>query len=359
MAELYVDGLTCKKIAEQFDCSLTKVYRTLCKLGVKMRPSAAVRKIPKKKHRSIVQCYESGRSCREIAEKFGCSKENIRDILQKHDVKMRPAHSHGWYSEDAHREMAEMYKQGHPRTHIAARFGCDPATLNRALHLQGVEIPSGPPRHFVTPAEREMIVNLHHQGVSRSEIAEKIGCVPQTIGEILHKLGVFMRIRSPDAYSAEDQQRIADLYEIGISIAEMTVGFHCGRKTIISILRKHGVKVRPRRFGGQVPPKVRNQMLTLYKECYSGAEIAAKLNCDIAIVASVIEFATRKSQIVQRIANMSKSQPPISLETLIRNFWADKARAVDALLLPPDLRLIITESVEQALTYAWNTLGNR
>ena len=51
-----------------------------------------------------------------------------------------------------------------------------------------------------------------------------------------------------------------------------------------------------------------------------------------------------------------ETQPQIPLETLVRNFWADKTRAVDVLLLPPDLRLKITESVEQALTYALNAL---
>ena len=84
----------------------------------------------------------------------------------------------------------------------------------------------------------------------------------------------------------------------------------------------------------------------------------------------------RRSQITQRIPAIPNSNavddpientespapetpPQIPLETLVRNFWADKARAVDVLLLPPDLRLKITESVEEALAYAWNSLGKR
>ena len=112
----------------------------------------------------------------------------------------------------------------------------------------------------------------------------------------------------------------------------------------------------------------------MYKAGYSGAEIAAKFECSLETVSSVIEIATRKSQIVQRIASMSISNavdepredsespvvetPPIPLEALVRNFWTDKTRAVDVLLLPHDLRSKITESVEQALLYVWNTLGS-
>jgi len=39
MAELYADGLTCRQIADKFGCSLSKVSQTLRKLGVKMRHS--------------------------------------------------------------------------------------------------------------------------------------------------------------------------------------------------------------------------------------------------------------------------------------------------------------------------------
>ncbi|MCL2624665.1 MAG: hypothetical protein FWD31_13470, partial [Planctomycetaceae bacterium] len=140
-----------------------------------------------------------------------------------------------------------------------------------------------------------------------------------------------------------------------------------------SVVRKLGIKVRPR--SSQLIPKIRDRMLTMYKDGFSGAEIAAKFECSLETVASVIELATRKSQIIQRItATLNptatvkpnenhepplETPPQIPLETLVRNFWADKARAIDVLLLPPELRLKITENVEQALAYAWTTIAPR
>jgi hypothetical protein len=56
---------------------------------------------------------------------------------------------------------------------------------------------------------------------------------------------------------------------------------------------------------------------------------------------------------------ITESPPQITFETFVWNFWADKARAVDVLLLPPGLRLEITERVEQALAYAWDMLRKR
>ena len=426
MAELYADGLTCQKIADLFDCSLTKVAHTLRKLGVKMRFSAV--RIPKVKHPQIIQLYQAGKTCKEIAEELGCNASCIYKILRKHHVKMRPPNSPGKFSDEITRKMLDLYEQGYTRISIAARFGCCiktlnrifdafdierrltqyqpryteqdhqrmasmyeqgkslpeiaedigcvPATVNRILNELGIETPPILPRRFITQAEREEIAHLYQQGKSPSEIATKIGCVPQTIGKILRKLNVPIRLQGVDAYSAEDQQRMADLYEHGFSLGEIGVGFDCGTGTVMQILRNHGVKIRPVGYKGQFSPKKRERMLTMYKEGYSGAEIAAKFNCDLEIVASVIELATRKSQIHQRITAMSnpnatdesiatteppmlETQPQIPLDTLVRNFWADKTRAVDVLLLPPDLRMKITESVEQALAYAWKTLRKR
>ena len=387
MAELYADGLTCQKIADLFRCSQTNVKQTLHRLGVKMRFSAV--RIPKVKHPQIIQLYQSGQSCKEIAEQFGCSAENIHQILRKHDVKMRPRNTPGKYSEDICRKMIDLYQQGNSLESIIARFGCSRKILNRILdehevercpytltqfqprftkedHQRmvamyesgisqraiakefgcsnfamfrifeklGIEKRPVPPRHIITPDDREMIVKLRSQGKSYPEIAAKIGCSRETVIAVMRQLNVPIRIQGADAYSAEDQQRMADLYKIGMSMDEIAVGFDCGRKTVISVLHKHGVKVRPKGFGGQLTQKIRDQMLVMYEEGYSGAEIAAKYDCDLETVSSVIEIVTRKSQIHQRItalpnpsatdesiatteAGTSDTQP-IPLDSLVR-----------------------------------------
>ena len=443
MAELYDGGNSCQEIADAFGCSAINAYDTLKKLGVKMRPRTPRGKIPKEKHPQIVQFYEAGQSCYDIAEKFGCSADVIHQILKNHDVKMRPTNTPGKFSEDICRKIVDLYKQGHAQKSIAARFGCGVRAVKRildeyeverrtetstqfqsrftkedcdrivAMHEQGIsqrqiakeigchrfsltqlfrklgiEARPTPPRHTITPEDREMIVKLRSQGKSYTEIAAKIGCCRETVMTIMRQLNVPIRVQGADAYSAEDQQRMADLYEIGLSLDEIGIGFDCGRKTILSILRKHGLKVRPQGFVAQVTPKIRDQMLALYEAGYSGAEIASKFDRDLATVISVVDLATRKLQIAQRIESMSISNavddpigngvenvieniventespapetpPQISFETFVRNFWTDKARAVDVLLLPPDLRLRITENVKQALKYAWDAMGKR
>ena len=428
MAELYASGRTCRNIADSFGCSRSNVSQTLKKLGVKKRSNGI--RIPKEKHPQIIHFYKTGKSCNEIAKEFGCSSICILHILQKNHVKRRPKSFPGKFSkencqkmvdlyqqgnalesiaarfgcsvkilnrildehaverhpnqtqfqprftEEDHRRMVSMYEDGKSQREIAGEFGCRPFALSRIFKKMGIKKPPAPPRHTITPEDREMIVKLRSQGKSYPEIAAKIGCCRETVIAVMRQLNVPIRVQGPDAYSAEDQQRMVELYENGMSLDEIAVGFGCGRQTVISVLQRYGVKVRARGFVGQLTLKKRGQMLAMYEAGYSGAEIASKFDCGLAAVTSVIGLTTRKSEIVQRIAPMPNSKavddpientespasatpPQIPFETFVWNFWADKARAVDVLLLPPDLRLKITENVEEALAYAWNSLGKR
>ncbi|MCL2119657.1 MAG: helix-turn-helix domain-containing protein, partial [Planctomycetaceae bacterium] len=64
MAELYASGRTCRNIADSFGCSRSSVSQTLKKLGVKKRSNGI--RIPIEKHPQIIQLYQAGKSCNEI-----------------------------------------------------------------------------------------------------------------------------------------------------------------------------------------------------------------------------------------------------------------------------------------------------
>ncbi len=432
MAEMYVDGLSCQKIADAFGCSRRNVSQTLKKLSVKKRSGGTSYKIRENEHPRVIQMYESGQSSIEIAGEFGCTATCILHILRKHDVKRRPRNSPGKFSDEICRKMIDLYKEGYTQINIAARFGCcthtvkrifdeygverrpsppppppqpvyteqdqqrmvsmyengksqrkiakeigcSQCTITRIFKKLGVKVRPSPPRHKVTPEERQMIVRLREQGKSYSEIAAKIGCCREHVNRIMRQLKTPVRVQSPDAYSPEDHRRMVDAYESGISLEEISAGFGCGRKTVILVLRKHGVKIRPRGGVAQLPPKQQERIVAMYESGFSGAEIAEKFDCGLAAVASVIDIALRKSRIVERMTFLPDSKIPgnfvmetkfatskptsqISFEALVRNFWSDETRAVDVLLLPPEHRLMIIESVKQALSYASETLGRQ
>jgi DNA-directed RNA polymerase specialized sigma24 family protein len=375
---LYESGLSCKEIAKEFGCSSVGILKILQKHDVKRRPKSSRGKFSEEICQKMIDLYHQGHTQESIAARFGCSEKILKRIFDEHDVKRRPnqTQSQSRFTKQDHRRMVSMYQKGKSQREIAEEFGCRPFAMTRIFKKLGVERRPAPPHHQITQEDRELILKLRGQGRSYSEIAAKIGCCRETVGVILHRLNEPIRVQGPDAYSDEDQRRMVESYESGMSLDEIAVGFECGRQTVKSVMQKHGVKIRERGFVGQLTPKKRARILTMYEAGCSGAEIAKKFNCGLATVASVIGLATRKSEIVERITSLSPPKTPnksaqniespadvaapkIPFETLVRNFWTNESRAVDVLLKPPEHRQLITENVAQALAYAYKTLGKQ
>ena len=72
--------------------------------------------------------------------------------------------------------IAEAYAQGMPLKVIARSFGCEPSTACCIAKRKGIKLrkQGGSVRH-------KMILELLAQGVRAIEVAERVGCVLQTV----------------------------------------------------------------------------------------------------------------------------------------------------------------------------------
>jgi DNA invertase Pin-like site-specific DNA recombinase len=155
-------------------------------------------RIPKENHPQIIQMYEAGQSCHEIAKEFGCSHNNIYCILQIHDVKMRPTSMPDEYSGEICQKMVDLYKQGHTQKSIATQFGCANTVVKRILDEH--DIKCRPRYHFQSQShyaepDHQRMVSMYEQGKSQREIAREIGCTHSTVNRVLKSQGIKIRSR--------------------------------------------------------------------------------------------------------------------------------------------------------------------
>lgn len=89
LTKLYTqEKLTSEQIAKQYNTDKSAVVRLLNRIGVKLRPSGAKRKLPA--DNTVLDLYiNDGLSCDQIAEKYRCSKAAVRSFLNRRRVKMR------------------------------------------------------------------------------------------------------------------------------------------------------------------------------------------------------------------------------------------------------------------------------
>ncbi len=119
----------------------------------------------------------------------------------------------------------------------------------------------------------------------------------------------------------------------------------------------------------KIPKEVRNEALRLLnEEKLSVAAVAEKLGCSRVSVSrwqrkSLDSTATQKPKAtLTAVANSpmepqaKPTSPEIRYDDFMRSFWQEGSRAVDVLLLPPEIGTRVINYVNDALKYAYETL---
>lgn len=92
------------------------------------------------------------------------------------------------------KEMARMYLSGMDQPSIARAFRCSQSMVSLCLKKEGVKCK----RARNIEWDRDELRRLYHdQGLSHSEIAEKMGCRPQSVSKAMQKLGIPSRPPGP------------------------------------------------------------------------------------------------------------------------------------------------------------------
>jgi len=114
--------------------------------------------------------------------------------------------------------------------------------------------------------------------------------------------------------------------------------------------------------------KVRKEALHLLRKGeLSFQQIADKIGCSITTIKNWKAASTTKKASSKPIPNPAPTQQPpkaispvavkktpIAFDDFVRNYWNQGTRAVDALLMPPDIGPKVVEYVNEALKYAYD-----
>ena len=106
--------------------------------------------------------------------------------------------------------------------------------------------------------------------------------------------------------------------------------------------------------------KVREEAMRLiFEEKLSMKDAAAKIGCSVNSVQAWKkqynpEPSVRKTAVQPRISQPQSKSPQIAFDDFVRNYWNGGTRAVDVLLLPPEIGPKVVQYVNEALRYAYD-----
>jgi DNA-binding Lrp family transcriptional regulator len=137
--------------------------------------------------------YDEGLPVSQVAERLGCSEATIWRRMRAYGLEAR---SPGEYRRlDIPQELLERlyYSEGLTRGEIAERLGCDPTTVWRRMVEYGMTQP-----RLEHDISRELLERLYCKGkLSQREIAERLGCAVSTVCRHLAAHGLEGRSSGP------------------------------------------------------------------------------------------------------------------------------------------------------------------
>lgn len=127
----------------------------------------------------MADMYVNGATLREIGEKYGLTRERVRQILRRDNID-----SLGWRPEtmgsnaiphDVRRAIADDYAANPSLKMVAEKHGVSPTCVRKIAVELGVPL-RGKGRAAITYERAQKAALLYHNGYKTQQIADEIGC---------------------------------------------------------------------------------------------------------------------------------------------------------------------------------------
>ena len=141
----YDEGETSSQLGEEFNTDRHNIIRIVRRLNIKVRTmEESKRCIPIEQWQTVCDRYKKGESFYELADSYSVSVTGIRNIILKHDVKIRSISEARWPDNGLPKEEEESiclrYNAGEDAYLLADEYSVYPSTVYRLLARKKVEI---------------------------------------------------------------------------------------------------------------------------------------------------------------------------------------------------------------------------
>ena len=148
-----------------------------------------------------VRLYQSGKTCKEVGEQLGASREYVSSVLKRQGVELRP---HGWSARgrvvaltpSQEVEAIQRYQAKESGKAIAKSLGVSEVPIYATLKRQGVRARPSSYEGLFNRSEEQLICQRYLAGELIASIADKYNVSYQSIWKLLKRNGVAIRPRS-------------------------------------------------------------------------------------------------------------------------------------------------------------------
>lgn len=139
---LYKQGLSCLKIAEEFEVSSDTISRLLKENFVEIRSPKDYCKLTKAQEKEIVGFHLKGLKNKEIAQKIDISSSTVLNALRRNGYKLatKMTYESKLFNQDKQKEIVELFYQGTSQPKLCQIFDTSEKTISNIIKYHSEEL---------------------------------------------------------------------------------------------------------------------------------------------------------------------------------------------------------------------------
>ena len=205
------------------------------------------RKFTDEQEQEICSRYLAGESTVAIGDFFGTGNSSIGRILRRNGVKARGTGAARKLTAEQEQEICQRYSAGEGSIQLGDVYGVSGTTILNIITRYGIKARSSSEyQRKLTDAQEQVICRRYLAGESRSQLGEAYGVSDQCIGAAIKRNGIKIRSggESQRKFTAEQELEICQRYLEGESSKQLADAYETGPNTILSAIKRNGVKAR-------------------------------------------------------------------------------------------------------------------
>lgn len=195
--------------------------------------------------------YLRGARTPEIARRLGVSHSTVRAAARRHGVPMRARYTPYALSPKKEAAVVHAIRSGSYAREVARAQGVSVDAVLRVVRRHGLPVaPPSRPR-VLRGEKRHKVVALYEGGATMRQVSENLGVSENAVAKILEESSVTRRPpargpRGPLAATLARAQRARELYESGLTYAQVGETLGVRACTALRLARAAGARTRPR-----------------------------------------------------------------------------------------------------------------
>jgi DNA-binding CsgD family transcriptional regulator len=242
----YLAGESTYRLGKALGADPVTICNALLRNGVTMRSLAESRReLTDEQQQEICRRYLLGESSGKIGNALGVHPSSVLNTLKRFKIKSRECTPPRMFTETQEQEICRRYLEGEDSPSLGKAFGCSGGTILKIIARHGIKARNSSKCRALTADVQAEICTRYVAGERTAVLALEYGRDPKSILQVLRRHGVKRRTKGPSFKLTAEQIAEARIrYEAQELTKEIAQSYGVSDVCLLTYLRNAGVRIR-------------------------------------------------------------------------------------------------------------------